>query len=119
MNGNESRELDWMLLDFPAHNGIRVLVRDLNGILRREPAMHRCDHNWKGFSWLDCSDFNASIYSFMRRADGHKPIMWVFNFTPVVRQGYRVHCPDGGVWRECLNTDSHYYGEATLAIPDC
>ena len=114
---NESRELDWMLLNFPAHDGIRVLVRDLNGLLRREPAMHQYDHNWRGFSWLDCSDFNASVYSFMRRADGHKPVMWVFNFTPVAREGYRVHCPDGGAWRECLNTDSHYYGGSNVGNP--
>ena len=114
---NESRELDWMLLDFPAHDGIRTLVRDLNGLMRREPAMHRYDHNWKGFSWLDCSDFNASVYSFMRRADNDKPVMWVFNFTPVVREGYRIPCPDGGAWRECLNTDSHYYGGSNVGNP--
>ena len=115
---NENRELDWNLLSYPAHDGIRRLVGDLNGILRREPAMHRYDHNWKGFSWLDCSDFNASVYSFMRRADDEKPVMWVFNFTPVVRYAYRVPCPDGGVWREVLNTDSMYYGGSNVGNPD-
>lgn len=114
---NESRELDWMLLTFPAHNGIRKLVTDLNGLLRREPAMHKYDHNWKGFSWLDCSDFNASVYSFMRRADDSPPVLWVFNFTPVVRESYRVPCPDGGVWREVLNSDSEHYGGSNVGNP--
>lgn len=113
----DNRELDWMLLNFPAHDGIRRLVADLNGLLRREEAMYRCDHNWQGFSWLDCSDFNASVYSFMRRAEGAKPVLWVFNFTPVVREGYRVPCPDGGQWREVLNTDSAYYGGGNVGNP--
>ncbi len=107
---NESRSLDWSLLGFPAHEGIRSLVRDLNGLLCREPAMHYDDHSWQGFSWLDCSDYQSSVYSFVRTAAGHKPIVWVFNFTPVVRHGYCVPCPQGGQWRECLNTDSAFYG---------
>lgn len=114
---NESKELDWLLRTFPAHEGIRTLVRDLNGLLRQEPAMHHYDHNWKGFSWLDCTDFNASVYSFIRRADEHPPVMWIFNFTPVVRENYRIHCPDGGLWRECLNTDSRYYGGSDVGNP--
>ena len=114
---SDNKELDWLLLTFPAHDGIKRLVSDLNGLLCREPAMHKYDHNWQGFTWLDCSDFNASVYSFMRRADDNKPVMWVFNFTPVVREGYRIPCPDGGVWREALNTDSMYYGGSNVGNP--
>jgi 1,4-alpha-glucan branching enzyme len=32
------------------------------------------------------------------------------NFTPVPRHGYRMGVPQGGVWLECLNTDSDHYG---------
>jgi 1,4-alpha-glucan branching enzyme len=114
----ESQELDWMLVKFPAHDGIRTMVRDLNWFMRHEPAMYRYDHNWKGFFWLDCSDFNASVFSFMRRADEYRPVLWVFNFTPVVREGYRVPCPDGGMWRECFNSDSERYGGSNVGNPD-
>jgi 1,4-alpha-glucan branching enzyme len=113
----ENKELDWLLLSFPAHDGIRCLVRDLNALLGREPSMYRDDHNWRGFSWLDCSDFGSSVYSFMRRSEGCNPVMWIFNFTPVVREGYRIPCPDGGVWREVLNTDSKYYGGGNVGNP--
>ncbi len=114
---NESRELDWNLLDYPAHSGIRDLLRDLNKILRDEPAMHREDHSWQGFNWLDFSDHNASIISFCRKAEGEKTLVWVFNFTPVVRHNYSVPCPEGGLWRECLNTDSQYYGGGNVGNP--
>jgi 1,4-alpha-glucan branching enzyme len=114
---NCNKELDWDLLSFPAHDGIRHLVSDLNGLLKHEKAMHKRDHDWQGFRWLDCSDFNASVYSFMRLADEAPPLIWVFNFTPVVRENYRIPCPDGGVWREVLNTDSEYYGGSNVGNP--
>lgn len=114
---SENKELDWNLLTFPAHDSLRRLLGDLNGLLRREPAMYRHDHDWTGFSWLDCSDYSASVYSFMRRSDDAKPVLWVFNFTPVVRRGYRVPCPDGGSWKEVLNTDSAYYGGSNTGNP--
>jgi 1,4-alpha-glucan branching enzyme len=113
----DDRELDWELTMFPAHDGIRSLVRDLNGLLCREPAMYRHDHDWGGFSWLDCADVNASVFSFVRRAENSPPVVWVFNFTPVVRENYRIPCPDGGVWKEILNTDSELYGGGNVGNP--
>ena len=34
----------------------------------------------------------------------------VANFTPVPRHGYRLGVPDGGGWRELLNSDAPSYG---------
>lgn len=107
---NESRELDWCLRQFPAHEGIRNLVKDLNGVLRSEPAMYTHDHSWEGFRWLDFSDHGASVVSFMRMSPEGRPLIWVFNFTPIVREGYRIPCPHRGVWKEILNSDSYMYG---------
>jgi 1,4-alpha-glucan branching enzyme len=36
-------------------------------------------------------------------------ILAVFNFTPVPREGYRIGVPDGGFWREILNSDAEQY----------
>lgn len=116
---NEGECLDWPLLTAPAHEGIRCLVRDLNMLLRAEPALHREDHSWNGFSWLDCADVQSSVFSFVRKAAGARPVMWVFNFTPVPRYGYRVPCPSLGRWRECLNTDSAYYGGSNVGNYGC
>ncbi len=114
---SEKGELDWMLYDFPAHSALTGLLRDLNGLYRREPAMHRHDHDWTGFSWLDFSDYGSSVISFVRRAKDAPCLAWVFNFTPVVRQRYCVPIPHGGCWREVLNTDSRYYGGSDVGNP--
>jgi 1,4-alpha-glucan branching enzyme len=114
---SERRELDWSLLEFPAHRGIHDLVRDLNILLRSEPAMHRYDHSWRGFSWLDCSDSDASVYSFARTAEDCPPVIWIFNCTPIVREGYSIPCPAEGLWQERLNTDWSRYGGSNVENP--
>ncbi len=108
------KELDWMLLDFPAHQGIRAFVRDLNGFLRAHPAMYRHDFDWSGFEWMDFADHTSSVYSFIRKSEGDDPVLWIFNFTPVVRPDYCIPCPFGGTWREMLNSDSEVYGGSNV-----
>lgn len=114
---SEARELDWTLLNFPRHLGIKYLVGDLNHILRSNPAMYADDSDWRGFEWVDFSDYGSSVVSFLRKHDGSAPILWVFNFTPVPRLNYRVWCPLGcsrPFWKEILNTDSEYYGGGNM-----
>ncbi|SIN69165.1 1,4-alpha-glucan branching protein GlgB [Halodesulfovibrio marinisediminis] len=120
---NPREEIDWCLLQFPAHDGIRTLVRDLNRMLVTEEAMHKDDVSWEGFRWVDFSDYGASVISFVRMGGDGAPLFWIFNFTPVVRHHYRVASPKCGVWEEILNSDSMYYGGSNVgnigAIETC
>ncbi len=111
---NSQGELDWALMQFPAHQGISNLVRDLNRLLHENEAMYLRDHDWTGFEWVDFSDYNNSIISFLRKAPGAEPLLWVFNFTPIVRHGYGLRCPQGGSWEEIFNSDSEYYGGSNV-----
>jgi 1,4-alpha-glucan branching enzyme len=125
--------LDWHLLDDARHAGVMRCVADLNRLYRDEPAMHELDNQPGGFEWIDCSDYNASIVSFIRKGkrvevttahsskvDDTEPsepqyidsdvILCVCNFTPVTRDNYRIGVPCPGYWREVLNTDAACYG---------
>ncbi|MCC7009994.1 MAG: 1,4-alpha-glucan branching protein GlgB [Acidobacteria bacterium] len=103
--------LDWHLAQEPLHAGIRSAVIDLNRLYREEPALHAVDNEPGGFSWIDCTDADSSIISFVRRArDPQDFVVAVFNWTPVVRAGYRIGAPEPGFYRELLNTDAAYYG---------
>ncbi|MEA5445943.1 1,4-alpha-glucan branching protein GlgB [Gammaproteobacteria bacterium AB-CW1] len=97
------------------HAGLYRLVRDLNRLYRDTPALHRGDFDASGFEWIDCHDADQSVISFMRREPGRKGaqaryVLALFNFTPVVRENYRIGLPEGGVWREVLNSDADSYG---------
>jgi 1,4-alpha-glucan branching enzyme len=108
------KELDWILHDFSTHRGVARLVGDLNHLLKSRPAMHEADTTWDGFEWMDFRDWNNSVISFVRKAPNREPVLFVFNFTPVVREGYSVRCSGPGWWREILNTDAEIYGGSNV-----
>jgi 1,4-alpha-glucan branching enzyme len=87
----------------------------LNTVYRKHPALFERDFNMDGFRWVDCNDWEESIISFLRR--GSQPddtLLVVCNFTPVPRKDYKVGVPDGGFWREVLNSDAWIYGGSNV-----
>jgi 1,4-alpha-glucan branching enzyme len=107
---NHESALDWELLKYPSHEGIRRVVADLGALYERQPALHELDASPDGFEWIDASDRAASVLSFLRKGPGGAPVLFVANFTPVPRHRYRVGVPAAGRWRELLNTDAEIYG---------
>ena len=106
----EEGSVEWALEDSPPHRGIQRLLADLNRLHAVEPALHEVDFEWSGFEWLEPHDAAASVLAFLRRAKNPEDfVLAVCNFTPVVRENYRVGVPRPGFYREILNTDSRYY----------
>jgi len=103
--------LDWHLTDHQPHAGIARYVEDLNRLYSAEPALYEIDFEPGGFEWIDCNDYEGGVISLMRRA--HNPddsIVAVLNWTPVVREHYRVGVPHPGRYEELLNSDAELYG---------
>jgi 1,4-alpha-glucan branching enzyme len=112
---NHDRSLDWELLDQPLHAGMQLAVRDLNRLYRDLPALHRKDCESDGFRWVVLDDRERSVFAYLRLGrEGDKPVLVVCNFTPVPRAAYRVGVPQGGYWREMINTDAAIYGGSNL-----
>ncbi|MBK7539993.1 MAG: 1,4-alpha-glucan branching protein GlgB [Myxococcales bacterium] len=108
---NHDGELDFGLADRPEHAGILRWISDLNTAYRGQPALHRRDHSDNGFQWLVVDDADHSVIAYARLGeDRDPPVVVVINFTPVVRDSYRVGTPRGGRWMELLNSDSASYG---------
>jgi len=103
--------LDWHLLQYGAHEGLRKWLQDLNRLYRSEPALHELDFEPAGFEWIDCHDSDSSTISLIRKSRSNDDILlMVCNFTPVPRLDYRVGAPRGGFWKEVLNSDAQEYG---------
>jgi len=106
---SHDRQLDWYLLNYDEHRGVRDLVRDLNQLYRQYPALHQRDDSADGFQWLIGDDSSNSVYAWLRRGEDGAMVLVVHNFTPVVRTGYRIGVPQAGPWRVLLNSDAHQY----------
>ncbi|MCW5698752.1 MAG: 1,4-alpha-glucan branching protein GlgB [Rhodospirillales bacterium] len=112
---NHDASLDWHLLDDPSHSGVQRLVRDLNHLYRDVSALHQLDCEPAGFEWIDCTDWEKSVISFLRK--GREPAdiaVVVCNLTPIIRESYKVGVPRGGLYRECINTDAKIYGGGNI-----
>ncbi|MDM9648860.1 1,4-alpha-glucan branching protein GlgB [Rhizobium sp. S163] len=107
---NEAGSLDWNLLQYRMHEGMRRLVRDLNFTYRSKPALHARDCEGEGFEWLVADDHENSVFAWLRKSPGEKPVAVICNMTPVYRENYAVRLPTEGRWREILNTDADIYG---------
>lgn len=106
---NHESSIDWHLLEYPNHEGIRRWVRDLNRLLSSEPALYERDFENTGFEWVDFSDWESSVVSFLRKSE-NETVLVVCNFTPLPHYNYRIGVPNGGFWKEILNSDAKEYG---------
>ena len=103
--------LEWDVLQYQVHSGMQNWVAQLNRVYRSEPALHVLDNNPAGFEWVDCNDNLTSTISLLRKSESAKDtVLIVCNFTPITRVSYRVGVPEGGYWRELLNSDALEYG---------
>jgi 1,4-alpha-glucan branching enzyme len=103
--------LEWHLLEYLPHYGLQRWVSDLNRLYRSQPALYQVDFEHGGFEWVDCSDFEQSVVSLIRK--GHTAedmLLAVCNFTPVTHFKYSIGVPQSGFWRELLNSDATEYG---------
>ena len=115
---NHEHSLDWHLLEHAPHKNIQKMVRDLNNYYKATPALYQQDFDPTGFEWIDHNDADASVLSFIRKSQaGDSFVLVVCNFTPVVRQGYRIGVPAEGTYQERINTDSMYYGGSNVGTP--
>jgi len=114
---NSQGVLDWYVLQFPLHQGMQRLVRDLNRLYRERPELHSSEFDWQGFEWIDCHDSQQSVLSFLRWA-GEACLLVVVNLTPVPRHGYRIGVPFNCRYQEILNTDAGIYGGSNVGNGD-
>ena len=108
---SHDRSVDWNLLQYPEHEGVQRLVRDLNLVYRERHALFERDVTPEGFRWIDAGNADQNVISFLRYdAHGHPGIACVANFSPLVYRDFRVGLPLEGRWREVINSDADVYG---------
>ena len=110
------QSLDWRLNQHAPHSSLQMMVKHLNEFYRSEPAFYEKQFNPEGFEWIDINDWQNSVISFVRK--GHQDqndVFVVINFTPIVRENYRIGVPKKGYLKEVFNTDDvQYNGSGVL-----
>ena len=112
---NHEAQLQWELLQWRSHEGMKNLVADLNRLYCREPALYEQEFVYPGFDWIDCHNHEDSALIYLRRAKKPEDFLLVCcNFTPVVRRDFPVGVPSECWYDEIFNSDSEYYGGSNV-----
>jgi len=115
---------DFLEWDFNAQSyqiGLKEWLKELNVLYKNYPQLYEIDYSHEGFEWIDFSDWEKSIISFLRKGKQKKdPLLIICNFTPCFYKNYRLGVPSNGKWKEILNSDhkkfkgSHNINENTI-----
>jgi len=110
--------LDWFLLNYDSHKGLKYYVRELNHIYLNNPCLWQLDHSWAGFEWIQADDADHSVIAFLRKGKkkGENMII-VSNFTPVYRHNYQIRVPVSGEYCVIINSDHIDFGGMTEKQP--
>jgi len=94
---SESKALDWYLLEDSMHQDMKEFTKKCMLLYKNYPSLYGTDCNPEGFQWINSNDRNNSICSFLRLSEnGKKNLLFVLNFTPVVREKFKVGVPSKG-----------------------
>jgi len=107
---NFNGSLDWHLLEYDVHKGVQTLVKDLNKLYKKEPALHQKQFSHEGFEWIDHGDHENSVMSYIRKGNNEKDnLIIVLNLTPIPRENYRIGIPKAGTLKAIFNSDASIY----------
>ena len=116
---NFESSLDWHLLQYPYHEGIKNTITDLNQLYKKQPALYQKQFSPEGFEWINYSDHQNAVIAFIRKGNDPKDdIIVVCNFTQIVRNKYRIGLPRTGKLKEIFNSDSENYGGSGVSNAD-
>jgi 1,4-alpha-glucan branching enzyme len=115
---NFEGSLDWHLLQYDYHDGVKKAITDLNALYKSQPALYEKQFSPEGFEWINYSDHQNAVMTFIRKGNNPKDdVIVVCNFTQVVRENYRIGVPKKGKLTEIFNSDSSVYGGSGVKNP--
>jgi len=112
------RGVEWWLTEHAPHKGVQTMVKDLNTYYKNTPALYEKQFEPDGFEWVEHHDAESSFIAYLRKGEAGTAVQLVVcNFTPIIRNGFRVGVPEKGVWKEVFNTDDIKYNGSGVLNP--
>lgn len=106
---NCKHELEWFLLRYPTHYAIQTMVKEINHFYLQHPAFWEKDFDYQSFQWVDFSDTQNSVISYLRKGTTEQ-LLCVHNFTPSYHSNYVLHLGNINYAEEIFNSDAEKYG---------
>ncbi len=116
---NFQHSLDWHVLEYPNHQGMKETIKALNKLYREEPALYERGFEWGSFEWVDGGNAQDSILIYNRKGhDAVNDLVVVLNMTPITHHNYRVGVSSKGKWKEIFNSDAKNLWGSGVSNPE-
>ena len=97
--------IEWFMLKYPIHDSFHAYMRMLGRLYIDEPALYEMDNDIFGFEWIDGSNAQQSVFSFIRRAKDGDEIVFVLNMSDCTYNDFRLGVPKEGVYKELFSSN--------------
>jgi 1,4-alpha-glucan branching enzyme len=107
-------ELPWDLLQYERHAKLKIFFKELNHFYLANQALWEFDFDHRGFEWIDFSDRQNSVISYLRKGT-NRYLFIVHNFTPNFVPQYFIRLPNVASINEVFNSDrEEYWGSGKI-----
>jgi 1,4-alpha-glucan branching enzyme len=107
---NCNHGLDWGLLQYETHQGLKQMVAEINKMYSAHEALWEQDFTPQGFEWINFGDYHNSVIAYRRKARNGKELICIHNFTPNYHEHYGIPLAGIGTIQEVFNSDAPHYG---------
>jgi len=107
---NYEKELDWNLLDYPAHREFHTFAKDLNWFYKEHSELWELDDSWDGFEWIDPDDCDNNVLTFKRKNRKGDELIIISNFAATSHDRYKTKLNDSEKFELLFSSDDEKYG---------
>lgn len=104
-----TEEIPWYLLQYAPHLQLKNMVGAINRFYQETPSFFELDFGWSSFAWVDFSDRENVIISYLRKGK-NKNILCLHHFLSRTVENYRLYLKNVARIREVFNTDREEWG---------
>ena len=87
-----------------------TFVKALTDFYNKHSELSEMDYESDGFEWINNISGNECVLSFVRKSKDGRILVVIANFTPVIREKYKIGVPFEGRYKEIFNTDDEKFG---------
>ena len=109
---DESREQDWMVLQYPNHDDFHRYRKALNEAYCKNEAFWSREYDPAAFQWLDCAHPELDACAIWREGN-EGAVLAAFNFGDTALEDYTLTLPRAGKLTLLLDTDWQCFGGKT------
>jgi 1,4-alpha-glucan branching enzyme len=110
-----NKSIDWNVLKYASHQGLKQFVSALNSMYKSEPALFEKSFESDGFEWIEGADADHSILVYCRKGNQtQNDVLVILNLTPILRNNWRIGLPQNGEWKVLLNSDNEHFNGSEM-----